>query len=54
MIKHLILPRNPKYGGYERGFASIAYELFDKKFLAVVSKMRICQTVNRRITQTNY
>ena len=30
-IKHLILQKNPKYGGYQRGLASMVYKFFDKK-----------------------
>ena len=39
------IAKNPKYDGYQCGFASMAYKLLDKKnFLVVVLKMRIFQT----------
>ena len=31
MIKHLILQKNPKYDGYQRGLDSMVYKFFDKK-----------------------
>ena len=41
------IAKNPKYDGCQRGFASMAYKLLDKKnFLVVVLKMRIFQTNN--------
>ena len=41
------IAKNPKYDGYQCGFASMAYKLLDKKnFLVVVLKMRIFQTNN--------
>ena len=58
---HEILPdkafnvaKNPKYDGYQKGFASMVYKCFDKKLLlrvqinllVVVSKVRIFQTKN--------
>ena len=36
--------KNPKYDGYQRGLALMAYEPFDKKVLVAVLKMRICHT----------
>ena len=30
-IKWLIFSKNPKYDGYQRGFASMVYRFFDKK-----------------------
>ena len=30
-IKPSILQKNPKYDGYQRGLASMAYKFFDKK-----------------------
>ena len=29
--KAFSIAKNPKYGGYQRGFASVVYKLFDKK-----------------------
>ena len=40
------IAKKPKYDGYQSGLASVAYKFFDKKFLLVVLKMRICQTSN--------
>ena len=37
--------KNPKYGGYKRGFTSIVYK-FWKMVLVVLLKMEICQTKN--------
>ena len=34
------IARNPKYDGYQRGFASMVYKFFDKKLLVAVLKMR--------------
>ena len=38
--------KNPKYDGYQRVLGSMVSKSFDRKFLAVVLKMRICQTNN--------
>ena len=40
------IAKNPKYGGYQRSLASIVYKFLDKKLLAAVLKIRICQTRN--------
>ena len=40
------IAKNPKYDGYQRSLASVVYKCFDKKLLAVVLKMRTCQTSN--------
>ena len=31
VVKHLILLKNPKYDGYQRGIASMVYKCLDKK-----------------------
>ena len=41
------IAKNPKYDGYQCGLASMAHKCFDKNFLVVVLKMRICQTSNQ-------
>ena len=38
--------KNPKYDGYQRGPASMAYNFLIKKLLAAVLKMGICQISN--------
>ena len=46
--------KNPKYDGYQKGFAAMVYKFFDKKIsgtpadnvLVVILKMRIFQTTN--------
>ena len=41
------IAKNPKYDGYQRGYASMVYKLFDYlKLLVVVLEMRILQTEN--------
>ena len=40
------ITKNPKYDGYQRDLASMAYNIFDKKILSVLLKMRIFQTSN--------
>ena len=40
------IAKNLKYDGYQRGLASMVYIFFDKKFLAVLLKMKICVTKN--------
>ena len=40
------IAKNLKYDGYQRGLASMIDKFFDKKHLAVVLKMRICQSKN--------
>ena len=34
------IAKDPKYDGYQRGFASMVYKFFDKKLLVAVLKMR--------------
>ena len=52
------IAKNPKYDGYQRGLASMVYNFFDKKVLALVLKRRICQTSsyqkNYNYQKTNY
>ena len=38
--------KNPKYDGYQRGLASMVYNLLIKKLLAVVLKMKIFLIIN--------
>ena len=33
------IAKNPKYDGYQRGLASIAYKVFDKKFASLKDKL---------------
>ena len=40
------ITKNPKYDGYQRDLASVVYKCLDKKLLAAVLKMSICQTSN--------
>ena len=35
------IAKDPKYYGYQRGLASMVYQFFDKKSLAVVLKMKL-------------
>ena len=35
------IAKNPKYGGYQRGLASMVYKFFDKTLKAVVSHLQI-------------
>ena len=35
------IAKDPKYDGYQRGLASMVYQFFDKKSLAVVLKMKL-------------
>ena len=42
----VLCDKNPKYDGYQHGHASMVFEFFHKKLLAVVLKMRIFQTKN--------
>ena len=37
--------KNPKYDGYQRGFASMAYRFFDKKAASLVDKSTSGRTV---------
>ena len=39
--KSFNIAKSPKYDGYQRGLASIAYNFFDKKTLAAAFKMRL-------------
>ena len=43
MIKHLILIKNPRYDGYQRGLASMVYKFFDKKTAGGAVKNEIMQ-----------
>ena len=36
-----IIAKDPKYDGYQRGLASMAYNFFDKKFKGAVQSMLI-------------
>ena len=38
--KDFNIAKDPKYDGYQRGFASMVYKFFDKKLLVAVLKMR--------------
>ena len=38
--------KNPKYDGYQRGLASMVYNVFDKKLLEEQLKLAICQIKN--------
>ena len=38
--------KNPKYDGYQRGLASMVYNVFDKKLLKEQLKLTICQIKN--------
>ena len=38
--------KNPKYDGYQRGLASMVYNVFDKKLLEEQLKLTICQIKN--------
>ena len=40
------IAKNPKYDGYQRGLASMVYNLLIKKLLAVVLKMKIFLIIN--------
>ena len=35
------IAKDPKYYGHQRGLASMVYQFFDKKSLAVVLKMKL-------------
>ena len=41
MIKAVDIAKNIKYDRYQRGLASMVYELFEKKLLVVTLKMKI-------------
>ena len=38
--------KNPKYDRYQRGLASMVYNVFDKKLLEEQLKLTICQIKN--------
>ena len=38
------IAKNPEYDGYQRGLNSMTYNFLDNKLLAMVLKMKICQT----------
>ena len=38
------IAKNSKYHGYQKGLSSMLYKFFIKTLLAVILKMRICQT----------
>ena len=40
-VKGLNIVKDPKVDGYQRGFASMVYKVFDKKLLVVVLKVKI-------------
>ena len=40
------ISKDPKYDGYQRGFASRVYNFFDKKLLVVALKMKISLITN--------
>ena len=44
--KAFSIAKNLKYHRHQRGLALMVYRFFDKKFLVVVLKIRICQTRN--------
>ena len=45
--------KNPKYDECQKGLASTVYKCFDKKLLAVVLEMRICQIEELKMSYTN-
>ena len=40
-VKAFNIVKDPKVDGYQRGFASMVYKVFDKKLLVVVLKVKI-------------
>ena len=40
------IAKNPKYDGYQNGFASMVYKFFDKKHLLEQSKTKLCLIKN--------
>ena len=44
--KAINIAKNPKYGGYQRGLASMVYKFFDKKLQVVLLKKKLEKMTN--------
>ena len=52
-INHLILQKNPKYDGFQRGLSSMVYKFFDKKTSVGVIKSMPNQQLANELHKTN-